>query len=142
MGKKLGHEYKMFVDNGSGVFNPVLGEVSHNREAATGFVDTSSKGSGQFATKKPLRKDLTITVEGKKDLPDPGGLERVYALQKVYPQVAANWQMRRDPFTGSDIVFAASMNIGNFNDPHPDQENATFSFQLTCDTAPTVDLVG
>ena len=37
-------------------------------------------GTGQFAAQAPGRKTLVITVSGKKDLPDPNGLERAYAL--------------------------------------------------------------
>lgn len=138
---KLGHEYKVYVDNGSGTFNPVQGEVDHNRDGSTNLIDTSAKGTGQFATQAPGRKTLVITVSGKKVLPDTNGLERVYALQKVYPQVAANWQIRKDPFSGSEVIFAASMFVSNFSDASPDVDNATFSFQLTCASAPTTDLL-
>jgi hypothetical protein len=141
MAKKLGHEYRLYVDNGSGTFNPVGGEVSFSRDGSTNLIDTSSKGTGQFSTQSPGRKTLVITVNGKKDLPDAGGLERVYALQKVYPQVAANWQIRKDPFAGGDVIFASSMFVSNFSDDAPDVENATFSFQLTCASAPTTDLL-
>jgi hypothetical protein len=141
MAKKLGHEYKLYVDNGSGVFNPIAGEVGFSRDGSTTLIDTSSKGTGQFATQAPARKTLVITVTGKKDLPDANGLERAYALQKVYPQVAATWQIRKDPFSGSDVIFAGSMYVSNFSDDSPDVDNATFSFQLTCASAPTTDLL-
>lgn len=141
MAKKLGHEYKVYVDNGSGVFNPIAGEVSHNRDGSTALVDTSSKGTGQFATQAPTRKTFVITVTGKKDLPDTNGLERAYALQKVYPQVAVTWQVRKDPFAGGDVIFAGSMFVSNFSDESPDVDNASFSFQLTCASAPTTDLL-
>lgn len=141
MAKKLGHEYKVFVDNGSGTFNPVGGEVTFARDGSTNLIDTSSKGTGQFATQAPGRKTLVITVSGKKDLPDANGLERAYNLQKVYPQVAAAWQIRKDPFGSGEVIFAASMFVSNFNDEAPDVDNATFSFQLTCASAPTTDLL-
>lgn len=141
MAKRLGHEFKVYVDNGSGVFNPIAGEVEHSRDGSTTLIDQSAKGTGQFAIQAPGRKTLTITVSGKKDLPDASGLERVYALQKVYPQVAGNFQVRQDPFAGGDVKFASSMYVSNFNDSAPDQDNATFSFQLTCSAAPTTDLL-
>lgn len=141
MTKRLGHEFKVYVDNGSGTYNPIAGEVEHNRDGSTSLIDQSAKGTGQFAIQAPGRKTLVITVSGKKDLPDANGLERVYALQKVYPQVAGNFQVRQDPFSGSDIKFAGSMYVSNFSDASPDQDNATFSFQLTCASAPTTDLL-
>ncbi len=141
MARKLGHEYKVYVDNGSGTYNPIDGEVEHNRDGSTALIDQSAKGTGQFAIQAPGRKTLVITVSGKKSLPDSNGLERVYALQKVYPQVAGNFQIRLDPFAGSDVKFAAAMYVSNFNDASPDQDNATFSFQLTCASAPTTDVL-
>jgi len=141
MAKRLGHELKVYVANSSGVYNPIAGEVSHTRDGSTTLIDQSAKGTGQFAIQAPGRKTLVITVTGKKDLPDADGLERVYALQKVYPQVAGNFQVRKDPFSGSEVIFAASMYVSNFNDESPDQDNATYSFQLTCASAPTTDLL-
>ena len=141
MAKKLGHEYKVFVDNGSGTYNAIAGEVEHNRDGSTTLIDQSAKGTGQFAVQTPGRKTLVITVSGKKDLPDPNGLERVYTLQKAYPQTAGNFQVRKDPFTGSDIIFASSMYVSNFTDGAADQDNASYSFQLTCASSPTTDLL-
>jgi len=141
MANKLGHEYKLYVANSGGTFNPVAGEVEHSRDGSTTLIDQSAKGTGQFALQAPGRKTLVITVSGKKNLPDTDGLERIYALQKVYPQVAGSFQIRKDPFAGGDVIFAGSMYVSNFNDAAPDQDNATFSFQLTCASAPTTDLL-
>lgn len=144
MTKKVGHEYKAFVDNGSGTFNPIIGEVNHGRDVSTGFLDQSSKGTGQYTQKTPLRKDLTLKVSGVVELPDPGGLERVKTLEAASPQVPANWQLRKSPYSGSDVIFACSMYIGNLSIQAPDQGNYEFSFDLTNAslTGPTVDLIG
>jgi len=141
MADKLGHEFKVYVDNGSGTYNPILGETDHTEDGSTTLIDTSAKGTGQFATQAPGRKTLVITVSGKMKLPDATGLERIYAVQKVYPQVPVNIQIRKDPFSGSEIVFQASMYVSNFGKASPDVENKTFSFQLTCAAAPTIDLL-
>lgn len=141
MANRLGHEYQIYVDNGSGTYNAIAGEITHTRDGSTTLIDQSAKGTGQFALQAPGRKTLSITVSGKKQLPDTNGLERVYALQKAYPQVANNFQIRLTPFSGSDVKFAASMYVSNFNDAHPDQDNASFSFQLTCAASPTTDVL-
>lgn len=138
---KLGQDYQVYIDNGSGSYFPVAGEITHTRDGNTTLIDQSAKGTGQIALQAPGRKTLSMTVSGKKQLPDTNGLERVYALQKVYPQVANNVQVRLTPFGGGDVKFQASMYISNFNDAAPDQDNATFSFQLTCAAAPTVDVL-
>src|SRR4051812_36018123 len=126
MANKLGHEFKLYVANAAGTLNPIAGELEHNRDGSTTLIDQSAKGTGQFALQAPGRKTLVITVSGKKQLPDADGLERIYALQKVYPQVAGTFQIRKDPFSGSEVIFACSMYVSNFNDAAPDQDNATF----------------
>ncbi len=139
MARKLGHEYKLYVDNGSGTFNEVQGQTGLTVDGSTALIDQSAKGTGQFAIQAPARKTLTITCTGKKVLPDTSGLERVYALQQVYPQASEGFQIRTDPFSGSDVIFAAEMYVSNFSEDNPDQDNATYSFQLTCASAPTTD---
>ncbi len=141
MAKKLGHEYKLFLDDGGGSFNEIAGQTGLTRDGSTNLIDQSSKTTGQFAIQAPGRKTFTITCPGKVELPDADGLERVHSLQKVYPQVAEDWQVRVSPFTTDDVVFAGSMYISNFQMDDPDQDNSTYSFQLTCAAAPSVDLL-
>lgn len=141
MANRLGHDYQVYVDNGSGTYNPIQGEIDHTRDGSTNLIDQSAKGTGQIALQAPGRKTLSMTVTGKKILPDASGLERVYTLQKVYPQVANSFQVRLTPFGTGDVKFQASMYVSNFGDGAPDQDNATFSFQLTCAAAPTVDVL-
>jgi hypothetical protein len=61
----------------------------------------------------------------------------VYAL--FVARTAGNFQIRVTPFSGSDLVFAGSLWVSNFERDLTDQTNAGFSFQLTLNTAPTVD---
>lgn len=143
MAKKLGHEYKLFVGDGevSESFTQIAGQTGLTRDGSTALIDQSSKTTGQIAIQAPGRKTLTITCTGKAELPDANGLERVYAIQKEYPQEPANFQVRVDPFTDpeDDVVFAGSMYVSNFSLDDPDQDNSTFSFQITCADTPTVD---
>src|SRR5690606_850687 len=101
----------------------------------------SNKTTGQIALQAPGRKTLTITCTGVTTLPDADGLERVYAIQKVYPQVPANFQIRVAPFESGDVVFEASMYVSNFSQDDPDQQNSTYSFQVTLAAAPSTDLL-
>lgn len=143
MAKKLGHEYKLYIGDGevSETFTQIAGQTGITRDGSTTLIDQSSKTTGQIAIQAPGRKTLTFTCTGKLEVPDANGIEAVYALQKVYPQVPANFQIRVDPFTDpeDDVVFAGSMYVSNWSDDAPDQDNATYSFQLTCAEAPTID---
>lgn len=141
MGKKLGQEYKLYVGDGAGGFNQILGQTGLTRDGSTNLIDQSSKTTEQFAIQAPGRKTLTITCPGKLEVPDATGLERVYDLQKAYPQVPEVFQIRRDPFATDDVLFECSMYISNFSSDDPDQDNSTYSFQLTPAAAPTVDLL-
>lgn len=145
MAKKLGHEYKLYVGDSATpteAFAQIAGQTGLTRDGSTALIDQSSKTTGQIAIQAPGRKTLTFTCTGKVEVPDENGLEEVYALQKVYPQAAANWQIRVSPFDATDdLVFAGSMYISNFSIDDPDQDNSTYSFQLTCAAAPTTDLL-
>lgn len=139
MANRLGHEEKIYVDNGSGVFNEIAGQTSYDAKRTTNLIDQSSKTTGRIAIKTAGRQELTLSVTGKKVVPDPNGIERVFALTQVYPQVAGNFQIRVSPFTVDDVRFQGSMYVGNFSETGPDQDNATWSFDLTCAAAPSTD---
>jgi predicted secreted protein len=141
MANRLGHEEKIFVDNGSGTFTEIAGQVSYSMKRSTNFIDQSSKTTGRIALKAPGRQDLTLTVTGKKIVPDANGLERVFALTQVYPETPTNFQIRVTPFTSGDVRFQSSMYVGNYNEDGPDQDNTTYSFDLTCAAAPSVDVL-
>ena len=142
-GEKLGQNYRLFVGDGAvtEAFTAVAGQTGLTRDGSTTLIDQSSKTTGQFAIQAPGRKTFTITCSGKVKLPDANGLEEVYAIQKVYPQDPANFQVRLDPFAADDVVFASSMYVSNFSMDDPDQDNSTYSFQVTCADTPTVDLL-
>lgn len=138
---ELGQDYRLFVDDGAGTFNEIAGQTTLNKDGGTNLINQSSKTTGQFDLQAPGRKSLTINVGGIKTLPDAGGLERVYTLQKVYPQVQEGFQIRKAPYAGSDVVFQCEMFISNFREGFDDQDNATYQFDLTPQAAPSVDLL-
>lgn len=138
-GERLGQNYKLFVDDGAGTLNEIQGQTGLTFDGSTALIDQSSKTTGQIAIQAPGRKTLTITCTGKVVLPDANGLERVHTIEKVYPQVSERFEIREDPHLVGDIVFAGEMFVSNFSLDHPDQDNSTFSFQLTPAAAPSVD---
>ncbi len=139
MARRLGQQYKLYVDNGSGVFNPLAGEQSLSIERSTQLIDQSVKGDGAYAVNAVGKSQLTISVGGGLIVPDANGIERVYTLANT--RVASTVQIRLDPWASDDVLFEASMYVSNFSRGKDDNANATFSFQLTLAAAPTVDVL-
>lgn len=136
MARPRGEDYRLYVDNGSGSYNIVSGQTGATFTNNTPLIDLSAKGD-TYSVKSPGRPDLTIAVKGHMDLPDANGLEKVYAAATA--RSAINVQLRKTPFSGSDVIFAASMYVSNFGRPLEDQAGADYSFDLTLNTQPTTD---
>jgi hypothetical protein len=139
MARRLGQDYKLFVDDGAGTFNAIAGEVSLQQGRTTNLIDQSAKGDGAYAVQAAGKTQVTITCSGKLQVPDPNGIERVHTLSKN--RTAGAFQIRLDPWASDDVLFAASMFASNFSMGADDDDNATFSFQATLAAPPTVDLL-
>jgi len=138
MARMGGEDYRLFVKNASAVYNDIDGEVSLQPSRQTNMRDQSAKGDGAYMVKKPAKTDVTINVSGKLQLPDTDGIERIHDLAKT--RVTNDYQLRVTPFSGSDVIFEASMYASNMTAPGADDDdNATFSFQLTLAAQPTID---
>lgn len=143
MARLLGSEYRLFVGDGATpteAFTLVAGQRDLTIDASTNLIDVSSKETGIYTLQRPGRSAYQISVTGVMVLPDTAGLEAVYAAYKS--RSAVNFEIRDGAFGDSDVAFAASMNVSNFNRGNPDEAEATYSFDLTLDAAPTTDLLG
>jgi predicted secreted protein len=141
MANRLGQDEKIFVDNGSGVFNEIQGQTSYSINRSTNFINQSSKTTGTYDQEAPGRQKLQLSVQGIKIVPDANGLERVLALS--ISKAAAVYQIRVTPFTGSDVRFSCSMFTGGISEDSPDQNNQTWKVDLSNAslTGPTIDLL-
>jgi hypothetical protein len=139
--RHLGSDYRLYVSDGAGGYNlAALVQSDLTMPSPQDLIDQSGKGD-VYKVKTPGRPDRTITCTGVQVYPDTNGLERVYSLFKAVPQAPVTFQVRNSPFSSGDVVFEASMFISNFSRTAPDQQNATFSFELSLAAAPTVDLL-
>lgn len=139
MANRLGDDYKLYVDNGSTQYFEIAGQTSLSLGGPQEFIETQAKGD-TYKSRTPGRPDRAITCGGNLRLPDPNGLDRVNYL--AVNRTATVYQVRVRPFTASDVVFSASMYVGNLQRDMPDQQNATYSFDLALNTQPTVDILG
>jgi hypothetical protein len=139
MANRLGDDYKLYVDNGSTQYFELAGQTGLTLGGPQDFIEQQAKGD-TYKIRVPGRPDRAVSITGNLRLPDPNGIERAFYL--AVNRTAAIFQIRVRPFTGSDVVFSASMYAGNFQRDLPDQQNATYSFDLTLNTQPTVDILG
>lgn len=123
-----GEDYRLFVKSAGGTYNMLAGEGDIQQSAQTNMRDQSAKGDTD-AVEKPGKRRMNMTVSGKVQLPDVDGLERIKLLEKT--KASNDYQIRVAPFTGSDVIFEAPMYTSNLSMGFPDDDNATFSFQLS-----------
>jgi len=139
MANRLGHEYKLFVDNGSGAYTAVAGQTELTLDQPQDLIDVTAKGD-PLKIRAPGRPDFTAQVSGFVRVPDPNGYERLNAMRIA--QTAVNVQVRFTPFGSTDLVFAGPVYVSNLNRGMTDQQGATWAFQLTASAAATTDGVG
>jgi hypothetical protein len=135
MARYRGEDFRVFVDNGSGSYNLVAGQTGLSTNNSTPMIDQSAKGD-VYSVKSPGRPDMSITVAGISDLPDTNGLERVFSLATA--RTANNYQVRKSPFAGGDVIFQASCYTGSFSTSKDDQASYTYTFELTLASQPSV----
>jgi len=141
VGKKAGNDYRLWIDNGSGVYSEIKGQQDLTVNRDSSLIDTSSKDDGAYGTQMPGLKSCSINCEIYPNLPDASGYGRLETVALASPQAANNFQVRKggSAGSGSDVVFQASMYVGNFNTAKPKNGVVGVSFQLALAAAPTVD---
>jgi predicted secreted protein len=139
MANRLGHEYRLYVDNGSGTYTEVAGQTDCTINRPQDLIEVTAK-SDALKIRVPGRPDLTINLSGNVRLPDTNGLSRIYAV--MLAQTAVNIQVRYTPWGSSDLVYAGSCYASNSDRGMTDQQAATYSFQFTAAAAATTDTLG
>lgn len=143
MAKKLGNDYRLWIESATaGTYNEIKGGTSLkiNRQAST--IDTSTKDDFPYGTQAPGLKSLTIDGEIFPNLPDANGYGRLEAGAQASAPV--KFQIRKGGSAGAtgDVVFEASLYIGNFNTDFPKNDVVKCDFQLTLAAPPTTDTLG
>lgn len=140
MAKKLGNDYRLWIESATaGTYNEIKGQTALkiNRQASS--IDTSTKDDYPYGTQAPGLKTLTIDVELFPNLPDANGFTRFETL--AAGTAAVNFQIRKGGSAGAsgDVVFAASMYIGNLDTDFGKNDVVKSTAQLSLATAPTTD---
>jgi len=117
-------------------FAKVGGEVSFEWSRSSKEIDTSSKDDGSYATMGYGRQSVSIRANGKLKLPDVG-IERISVIAKSpTPELMVR-------ITKGEIVkYEGLVAVGNFSLSFPDDDVATYSYEMKSAAAPTVDNLG
>ncbi|MEP2103093.1 MAG: hypothetical protein ABJP02_04885 [Parasphingorhabdus sp.] len=141
MGKRLSNDYRLWIESSTpGTYNEIKGQQDMSRNRASASIETSTKDNFPYGTSAQGLKTLTIDCAIIPDLPDVDGYTRLETLSKGSDPV--NFQIRKGGSSGADpadVVFQASMYIGNFDDTFGQNDVVKANFQLSLEAAPTVD---
>lgn len=136
MGKKLGNNYRLYVNDGGTFYEPKgQGNLTINR--GQGFFSTGTKDTGSYDTQAPQLKTLGISLAMIPDLPDANGFTRMETLDATI--ATETYQVRKSPFTADDVVFECVMYTSMGNTDMPQNAPVGASVTLTAAEAPTVD---
>ncbi|MDX3908422.1 MAG: phage tail tube protein [Sphingobium sp.] len=140
MTKLLGNDYRLWIESAvAGTYNEIKGGTSTkvNRQAQT--IDTSTKDDFPYGTQAPGLKSLTLDSENYPNLPDATGYGRLETVSKG--TVPVGFQIRKGGSAGDtdDVVFEASMYVGNFDTDFGKNDVVKSTFQLSLAAAPTID---
>lgn len=140
MAKKLGNDYRLWIESTTpGTYNEIKGQTALKINRSAASIDTSTKDDFPYGTQAPGLKTLTIDSEVYPDLPDATGFGRLETIAAGSNPV--KFQIRKGGSTGDsdDIVFAANMYVNNFNTDFGKNDVVKSDFQLSLESAPTVD---
>jgi hypothetical protein len=143
MAKKLGNDYRLWIESATpGTYNEIKGGTTLKISRQTSQTDTSTKDDFPYGTWAPGLKTLTIDSEIYPNLPDANGYGLLEAGANAGTTTPVNFQIRKGGSAGNgttDVVFEASMFIGNFDTDFGKNDVVKCTFQLTLESAPTTD---
>lgn len=143
MAKKLGNDYRLWIESATpGTYYEIKGQTSTKITRQSGLFDTSTKDDYPYGTQSPGLKTLTVDAEIYPNLPDANGYGRLEAVANAATATPVGFQLRKGGSTGADpadVVFEASVYIGNFNTDFGKNDVVKCDFQLTLAAAPTTD---
>lgn len=140
MARELGRYFQLYA--GSAATSPitytvVAGQTGITRDASSNLVDQSNKTDYPYAVNAPGRAAFTITVTGKRVLPDANGLERIYTCFKT--QASTFCRITNTTVSPAVHPLVGLFYVTSFSQDDQDEDNGTYSFVLTPAAAPTVD---
>ncbi|WP_267348672.1 phage tail tube protein [Sphingomonas sp. GM_Shp_2] len=138
MGKKLGSDYRLFVQSAvAGTFVQPAGQGNLTINRSKNFSTSATKDTEGVDTQTPGLRTLSINQAIVPSLPDPDGYTRMETLDKS--NAAEVYQIRKKPFANGDVVFACLMYTALDNTGFEQGSTVTAGVQLQPAENPTVD---
>lgn len=143
MAKKLGNDYRLWIESATpGTYNEIKGQTTLKISRQSSTIDTSTKDDYPYGTQAPGLKTLTVDVELFPNLPDANGYGRFETASQGSAETKFQIRKGGSAGSGTDVVFAASMYIGNFDSDFSKNEVVKCTSQLSLASAPTTDTLG
>lgn len=143
MGKKLGNDYRLWVESATpGTYNMLKGQLSMTQNGQAGTIDTTSKDDFPYGTSAPGTRSGSISCECIPDLPDANGFTRLESQANAATPTPFNVQIRKGGASGADpgdVVLEVSVYCGDFPKNYGMNDAVKANFTLTYAAAPTVD---
>lgn len=142
MAKKLGRDYRIWIESAGGGFNLIKGQQDLSVDRGNGSIDTTTKDNYPYSTSAPGFKTLTISASFEPDLPDATGYTRLEALANSTTTASFTIQIRKGGNTGvdpGDVVFEALVNSTGLSTSFGMNDAVTSSTSFSLAEAPTVD---
>lgn len=130
---QYGRDYRVKIDDGTGVMVPIAGESGWNKKTASDKVDLSSKDDDGIKAQGFGLREITISVSGKAKLPD-AGISRVQAVQASSPP-----EVRMQLVKGATVVYDGLVGIGNWSLDGQANGAVGWSFDAAAVAGPTID---
>jgi hypothetical protein len=141
MAKKLGKDYLLWIESSTpGTFNYIKGQQELEYSESAGSVDTTTKDDFPYSTSAPGSRGITIDFSCIPDLPDSTGYTRLETVAaSATPQIKIEIRKGGTSGSGSDAVFAGTVNIASKTTSAGNGNPVGSKWQLTNAGAPTTN---
>lgn len=141
MAKKLSKDYLLWIESTTpGTFNYIKGQQTLEIQESSSSIDTTTKDDYPFSTSQPGSRGVTIDFSCIPDLPDSTGYTRLETIAaSATPQIKIEIRKGGTGATGSDAVFAATMNVVSKATSADNNNPLSSKWQLTNALAPTTN---
>lgn len=144
MGKKLGSDYRVWIESGvAAAFNEIKGQGNLTINRGGSAINTTTKDDGNYGTSAPGARTVSIDLDITPNLPDANGYTRVETVSNASPQLPVNFQIRKGGSAGvaADVVFACSMYASLDNTAFGQGDATKVKTTLLAAAPPTVDIL-
>lgn len=134
-----GNNYRVFIESTTaGTFNQIAGQRSIDYSQSLATYSIATKDSGAYDINAAALLTTSFSVEVLPNLPDANGYTRCETLHNNRT-ATARAQIRRAPFSGSDIIFDAPVLVTSVPKSAPFNDAVAGPISFVLSGAPTVN---